>query len=295
VATTARRVVLGTVVGLALLADPAGAASADGASTFLWRVDGGSAPVWLLGSVHAMRPGEAPLPDAVTDAFDAARVAVFEVELEQLGAAAVKMMVRGTLTGGETLADVVPPELYRETVRHAGRAGVDPSMLASMKPWMAALTLTSLELVNAGYDPSEGIDMVLYTRARAAGKRIVALETVDQQVALFADMSRKESVAFLRYTLADLETVVPMLDDITAAWRRGDASVLADLLTEGFEDAPGLYESIVVDRNAAWQETIEDLLRGDDPAIVVVGALHLVGEEGLVTRLRRAGYTVTQQ
>ena len=289
-----RRGLLAAALGLGMTAGAVVAAELPD-RTFLWRVDGGSAEVWLLGSVHALKPDSGPLPEAMERAFRKAEVAVFEVEMEQLGSAAVKLMIQGTLRGGKELRDVVPAELYRETVRHVQKAGLTPSTVHTMRPWMVALTLTSLELTRAGYDPEHGIDMHLYTRARAAAKRIVPLETVDDQVALFTGMTPEDGVAFLRYTLADLETVVPMLEEITTAWRQGRVEPLTELLTEGFEESPGLYEAIVVRRNASWQETIEGLLEGDEPAIVIVGALHLVGEEGLVERLRDAGYEVSQQ
>jgi uncharacterized protein YbaP (TraB family) len=161
-----------------------------------------------------------------------------------------------------------------------------------MKPWMAAVTITALTLTEAGYLPSAGVDAYFSRRAEEAGKERIALETAEFQVGLFADLTLEQSLAFLRYTLADLETVIPELDELSAHWRAGRMEAVEVLMAEGFDEYPELLEKMVTDRNWAWMPLIEGLLAGDSDAMVVVGALHLVGEEGLINLLRKRGYTV---
>jgi len=115
---------------------------------------------------------------------------------------------------------------------------------------------------------------------------------VEFQVGLFADLTAEQSLAFLRYTLVDLETVVPELDKLLAHWRAGNVAAVEALMGEGFDDFPELLDKMVTDRNRAWMSPIEELLAGDSDAMVVVGALHLVGEDGIVNLLRKKGYTV---
>jgi uncharacterized protein YbaP (TraB family) len=107
-------------------------------------------------------------------------------------------------------------------------------------------------------------------------------------------MSAAESESFLRYTLRDLETVVPQLEEITRAWREGDVEALTALLTEAFDDEPDLFDRLVNKRNDVWLPKVLQLLEGSDAALVVVGALHLVGPTGLVCQLETAGYVVEQ-
>jgi uncharacterized protein YbaP (TraB family) len=163
-----------------------------------------------------------------------------------------------------------------------------------MKPWMAALSVAGLELANAGYQPSAGLDMHFSRRARDDGKERRALETVEEQLGLFAGLSPEESTAFLRSTLDELETMVPLLDEVAASWRVGDVEPVEALLGSEFAELPALRAKLVVDRNRAWLMHIEELLAGGRDTLVVVGALHLVGPEGLVALLRGRGYTVTQ-
>jgi len=241
-----------------------------------------------------MREDSYPLPPVIEQAFAESEIVVFEIDSDEMTAAAFQMLSAGTLSGGRTLASVVGPATWTEFSDHMREAGFNPAMCTSMKPWMAALTLTAFEMTGAGYLPSAGIDSYYSRRADEAGKERLALETVAFQVSLFADFTEEQSLAFLIYTLADLDTLIPELDRLSEYWRAGDVAPIEAFLLEGFEEFPDLFGKLVTDRNRAWLETIEELLAGDRYAMVVVGAMHLVGEEGLVDLLRKRGHSVEQ-
>jgi uncharacterized protein YbaP (TraB family) len=262
--------------------------------TFMWRVERGETTVYLLGSIHAMKEDSYPLPAVIEQAFAESEVVVFEIDSDEMTAAAFQMLSAGTLTGDRTLESVVGPSVWAKFADRMREAGMSPSMCASMKPWMAALTLTAFEMTKAGYLPSAGIDTYFTGRAKDAGKERMALETVDFQVSLFADLTDDQNMAFLTYTLSDLETLVPELDRLSADWRDGNVSAIEEFLLEGFEEFPDLFDKLVINRNRAWLESIEKVLAGDRDAMVVVGAMHLVGDEGLVHLLRERGHTVEQ-
>jgi len=282
------------LAALLLAAGALPAAAGDG-TVFMWRVQKGETTVDLLGSIHAMRPEAYPLPPTIEASFDAAEVVVFEVDLDEMNGAAFKMLAAGSLEGGRTLEQELGPELWARLAAAVEGTGLAPAALQFMKPWMAALSVAGLELASAGYQPSAGLDMHLSRRAEDSGKEREVLETVEEQLGLFTGLSPDESTAFLRSTLDELETMVPLLDRLAASWRVGDVEPVEDLLGSEFAEFPALRAKLVVDRNLAWLERIEALLDGRRDALVVVGALHLVGPEGLVALLRGRGYTVTQQ
>ncbi|HSN57317.1 MAG TPA: TraB/GumN family protein [Candidatus Sulfomarinibacteraceae bacterium] len=262
--------------------------------SFLWRVRSDTATVWLLGSIHFMKADASPLSPAVEQAFTSSSVVVFEADLGDLQRAAVGMIAAGGLEDGTKLEEVVPAPLYRKVVGRLEELGMGAATVGSMRPWMAALTLTSLELSRAGYLGDQGIDATLYERAGRAGKERRGLETAEYQVSLFASLSDEEGLDFLRYTLEELDSVIPMVDEIVAAWRAGETERLEALLAEGFDEHPELYRRFVTDRNRRWLPGIEALLRDGGGGLVVVGSLHLVGPEGLVALLEAEGYEVTQ-
>jgi len=266
-----------------------------GGKTFLWKVERGETTLYLLGSIHALKEDAYPLPPAIEAAFDEAEVAVFEIDLDDMTKAAIKMMSAGSLEEGRTLEEVVGPETWSEFETHVGGLGFDASLYQGMKPWIAALTVAAFELTKHGYLATSGLDTYFSQRALETGKKRLALETVAFQVGLFADLSPEHSLAFLVYTLEDLETMIPEMDRLYRDWRVGNVEAVEEALLEGFEEFPDVFERMVADRNHSWMPQIEKLLAGDRDAMVVVGSAHLVGEQGVVNLLREKGYTVEQQ
>lgn len=281
-------------ITLVAAASVVSAGEGGGGQSFLWRVSAGDRTVSLLGSIHFMKPGAYPLSPAIEDAFADAGIVVFETDIDQMRRAAVLMLAAGTLEGDETLKDVVPKELYQEIGQRLEDLGVSFGGYDKMKPWMVAMGLTSHELINGGYLGSEGIDSYFSSRAKTEGKPQRGLETIEFQTSLFAGMSVEESIEFLQYTLTDLDTMIPLVDEIVIAWKRGDSARIEELLVEGFSDHEALFDRLVTQRNLRWLPQIEELLRGDVDAMVVVGSLHLVGEQGLLELLKAKGYEVKQ-
>jgi uncharacterized protein YbaP (TraB family) len=283
-------------VTAAFAADPVGdAAAADQAErSFLWRAVRGDRSVYLLGSIHFMKSDAYPLSPAIEGAYGAAGLVVFETDIEGLSRAATSLMAAGAFDDGTTLDDVIPEDLYDAVEKRLESLGMKIDAFARTRPWMLALTLTSMELARAGYLGSEGIDAHFSARAERDGKVRRGLETIEEQVSLFADLSAEDGADFLRYTLGDLDSVIPLVDDLVSAWKRGDSNRLEELLIEGFDEHPAIFERFVVRRNHRWMEAVEELFEGEADAMVVVGALHLVGDQGLVELLRGKGTDVEQ-
>jgi len=294
-----------TLVVLAgVLSSPVGAVEPEIASpevalekgrNFLWRVVGSDgAEVFLLGSIHALPEDAYPLAAEIEKAFALADIVFFEVDLEDTAGLGGRMMAAGALPPDTRLGDVLGSETRRLLDGYLEASGLSFGAFEAMKPWMAALSLTSIELMKAGFSADAGLDLHLAQRARKAGKKIEAFETADYQISLFSGMDEDESRAFLRYALKDMDSVVAQLGDLTQAWKSGDVATLSALLTEAFSDEPELFDRLVTVRNLAWLPRIERLLKGDDTAMVVVGALHLVGPGGLIEMLKDRGYRVEQ-
>lgn len=288
------------VVAVALVVGVAGAAEiGDDWETprhCLWRVRSETNTIYLVGSIHIMRSDAYPLAAVIETAFASSEAAVFEVDLSAAGGAetALGAVAATMLSGGRTLRDVVSPQTYELTRQRLEAAGLSVAATERMRPWMVASTLALAELRRAGYSPADGVDQYFQRRAASAGKRVEGLESVRDQLELFADLTPEEDEAFLVQTLRELESVIPMVDELIGHWQAGRVAEVESFLAEGYEDFPELFDRLVADRNRIWLARIEGLLAGSERAFVVVGALHLVGDEGLVALLRAKGYQVEQ-
>jgi uncharacterized protein YbaP (TraB family) len=261
-----------------------------------WTVRGAHNTVYLLGSVHVLKPEDSTLPEEVRLAYASSQSLVLEIDLNNLNTAQMlAASIRyATLPDGQTLAGVLGPELYAQFAAHANTLGLDPKLTASFQPWFAALMLDEIQMTKLGFAASSGVDEQLATRAASDNKEVIGLETVEDQLGVFSQLSLDEQRRYMRFSLEGLDTAAADINATVAAWRQGDTRALERLLDEDFRDFPELRRRLTVDRNLRWLEKISPMLEGDHDYLVVVGALHLVGSGGLVDLIKKRGYQVTQ-
>ena len=276
------------------------AAFADtGERSVLWAVRGQHNTVYLLGSIHVLRPGDGELPRVALEAYADAEQLVMEIDLDDphvAGPASLlgTMQRAALLPEGESLRSALGDD-YAAIASRAREAGLDLAVLDRFAPWFVATMLLQLELAQRGFRPELGIEQQLADRAVRDGKPIEGLETAEQQFALLAGLPLAEQKRFLMMSLAESERLDAEIEDLLAAWRAGDVEALEEMLSAAFEEFPELYGPLTEVRNRAWVERLDDLLDERDDYLVVVGALHLVGPDSVVDLLRQRGYTVTQQ
>jgi uncharacterized protein len=286
-----RRGLLRGLAGALLLASFAGAADARGPAS-VWVMKGAKNTVYLAGSVHALPREQAGFPAQLEQAYAASRVIVMEVDLDDMDPLEAVQFVtsRGTLPEGETLETVIGAERYVKVAKLAGALEVPELVISRLEPWAAAMVLTQFALARTGYDAQLGIDMQLVDRARADGKAVDGLETVEDQLGVFDARSIDEQTRFLLDSADDVPLLAGDLKRLVTAWRAGDLKALERELAEERVHAPELYEELLGVRNRKWLPKIEALLQRDQDYLVVVGALHFVGQDGLLELLRRDGH-----
>ena len=264
---------------------------------FLWKVQSGARVLYLAGSVHALSKDVYPLNPVFQRAFDGAGTLVEEIDLGEASqvAAAPVIMSKGLYQDGRTFDQVLSRETVTMVDARARQMGLPIDMMRRMKPWMVMLTLTALQVGQAGLDPSLGLDKHFFDQAGAAGKMVVGLETLPFQIDRFDSMSDLTQEQLLRSTLNEMDAEPTALKDIVRAWQVGDASYFEKTVLSEFKDYPAAYTSLIVERNRAWIPQLESCLSRPAPCFVVVGAAHLVGPDGLLELLRRKGYRVEQQ
>lgn len=279
------------LVALALLL-PVAAASADPAA---WRIasrNGGE--VTLLGSMHVLRKSDHPLPASIDALLERADSIVMEIDLDDIDPAAQQRLIMSTavLPRDQTLADVIGAQLYRDLERRAAELGVELELLERFEPWFLSITLLDQGLSKFGFHGQYGVEQYVLLAAQRTGKDIVGLETLEFQIGIFDSQPASAQQAMLAQTLAELDEAETAMAEMAAAWRAGELDELSDELLAEFADFPGLYETLVTKRNAAWVETLERMLRDGEKHLVVVGALHLVGDDSLVELLTARGHAV---
>jgi uncharacterized protein len=258
----------------------------------VWAIHGDHNTVYLAGSVHLLKAGDSKLPPAFDHAYSGSKAIVMELAIDKVDPmqTATWMMEHGMLKEGTTLRSVIGEDRYRRVSAESERLGVPMEAADMLEPWALGLQLLELQYMQLGFDPQEGVEQQLQHRAQADGKPISGLETMDDQLGVLQGMSYPDQAKFLDLVVTEMHDVESETQSVVTAWRNGDSAKLAALLSDEYKSFPALYRLLVSDRNKRWIPQIEKLLHENQDYFVVVGALHLVGDGGLLELMRRDGF-----
>jgi uncharacterized protein YbaP (TraB family) len=263
----------------------------------LWELHGKHNTVFLLGSIHVLRPGDYPLSPAVMQAYASSKSLVMEInladmDLEQLQS---EMLAAAMLPDGKSLPGVLGPKRYSRAESLARDVGVELATFDQFAPWFAAEAISQLQLLQLGFQPASGVEMYFLERARSDGKSIAGLETVHDQIALFEGLSMDAQAEYLVSSLEQAHELSKQVDDMVHAWQRGDTVWFDDQLRSELGSDPVFYQSLLVARNRKWIPKIEALLNDDKNYLVIVGTGHLVGRNSVIDLLKKDGVGATQR
>lgn len=276
------------LLGLVLLLS---AASVQAAGALLWKVETERGAVsYLFGTIHIDDPRVTALPEPVKNSIDSAKIVVLEMkltpELQVLMAQAVM------LPPEQKLSDLLPADLYHSVLGAMGKRGYPDEVTARLQPWAITMTL-SMPPPRTG----EFLDKQIYDRALTDGKQVMGLETAEEQLAIFRDLTLADQQSLLRVTLKDIEKMPEMMETMTRAWLQRDMDKLIAMNEESISELPQSLQRrfgrrLLETRNHRMAERALPILQ-EGGAFIAVGALHLAGDEGLVALLREKGIKVT--
>jgi uncharacterized protein YbaP (TraB family) len=254
----------------------------------LWKVADQDTTIYLFGTIHALRPGLPWYGGAVAQAFAASDALVTEIaDVGNLNNAQA-LLANAVLPTGQTLRAKLSPADRTAYEAALGKAGIPPATLDRFKPWYAAVLLSSLPLIRAGYQIDQGVEIQLASRARASGKAQDGLETAAYQLGLLDSLPETSQLSYLREVVANYDQAARQIDRLTAEWGQGDAEGLAAQLNADKSD-PKLVEVLIERRNRAWAEWIKARLAKPGTVFVAVGAGHLAGPGSVQAMLSAQG------
>jgi hypothetical protein len=235
-----------------------------------------------------------PLPKEMEDAFERSTALLVEIDINHVDMGKMQMLVfqTGLYGGDETLWDHVSPETRQRLEAFCEKYGLPAMAMSKMKPWAAAMMISTLPLMKSGMEMNLGIDKYFLDKAEKANKRVVEIESADQQMKLVSGITAEmleKSVAVS--AKQDPEEYGKRLQQ---AWINGDAGQMETIMREQTSDAVEFAKAMVEDRNLHMADVAEQFLKGKEQAFVVVGAGHMVGPGGVVRILAKRGYKVEQ-
>lgn len=260
----------------------------------IWEVEGTSNRVLLMGSVHMLRASDYPLPEGIDAAYDIADELYMEIDMDAIDPMTTQATLMAIGTSGKPLSQTLSSDTYAQVNQRATELGVPLMLFEQFEPWFAALSITQLRMMQLGFDPSQGIETQMLSKARMDGKSIYGLETLEEQLGFMDSLDAQAQEDFLLHSLEEVEKVEQAVSAIVAAWRSGDTEAMEELLLADLDKQPELADALLVQRNRNWIKPIVDLMDRSDNYLVIVGAMHLIGDDSVVAMLEDRGYEVTQ-
>jgi hypothetical protein len=262
----------------------------------LWKVKGDHNTIYLLGSIHVLSKHAYPLKPALDRAFEDANQVVFEIDLTRFTPKSFRQEFKRTALypSGQSLSKKLSPGTIELLKSVLPAYGLTLDKVEHFKPWFLAEWLSSRALEMAGFSDQLGVDFYFYHKAKAAGKPVLGLETLRDQAQIFDSFNDEENELYLVSTISGLPAYAVMVRRLVDAWKNGDVRLLDQLLNQDKRSDPTTHNVLFSKRNSKWLPEIERFAHESGNYLIIVGAGHLVGDDGVVAQLKRAGYSVQQ-
>ena len=273
----------------------------------LWKIDGPAGDIYLFGSIHILPNGLQWRTPALDAALAQAQRLTFELDLDAAKNPASMgpiVMKYGFLPPERSLYKMLAPEHRVKLDKAARNLGLTPIALDRMRPWLAAITLTSLSILKQSQkdgkplnpaqalDDMAGVDQQLWDWSKAAGKERGALETSEDQIRVFADLPEIQQVELLVVTISEVSKAPQAVDVMLEAWKRGDTKTLDRAFNADMDRFPALRRAVLDARHEKWVPQIEAMMADGKTHVIVVGTAHLVGRNSVIAMLRAKGVKV---
>jgi uncharacterized protein len=262
----------------------------------MWVIRDADSTIYLYGSLHLLKPGAPWGGPAAQTAFAESTEVWTEIDMDKSKVAEMQALVmRFGIDPTRKLSDRIDPAKKPLLEKVVAGLGVPMANFEPMRPWLAGVTFAMIPMMQAGYDPNNGVDQQIDAAARAAGKARRSFETVAEQLQFFANLPEAVQLQLLYESLAEFEKGAALLAQMDAAWSSGDTETLTKMVVTDVKAAyPEMYDVIFTQRNRRWADVIIEELKGSGVDFIVVGAGHLIGPDSVQSFLAQKGVRATQ-
>jgi uncharacterized protein YbaP (TraB family) len=263
----------------------------------VWKVSQGNRHLYIGGTIHILGESDYPLPTAFDKAYGKSDTLVFETDIQksrdpEFTKAFLAKMV---YSDNRTLQQLIEPDTFQDFKIFTADRGIPVEAMNKFKPGLVLITLTMIEVERLGVSGT-GVDEFYYVKAGKDNKRMLYLESLEEQVSFVENLGKGNENELIAYILKDLENLPSLLNVMKTSWKTGDnqtfdKAVIAPLK----KDFPDLYQSIIVQRNLNWLPRIKAMAATPEVEFILVGAAHLAGKNGLLALFRKQGFLIKNQ
>ncbi|WP_448501828.1 TraB/GumN family protein [Sphingomonas sp.] len=254
-------------------------------SPALWVVRDEDTTIYLLGTIHVMKPGVEWFEGSIREAFDQADEIALEMVMPDTATMQSLVTRLAAMPDGPPLSERLPENKRAPYAAALASLGLPAAAFDRYKPWFASTNLALLPMLKLGYDPAQGVDQRISEAARRSGKPVTGLETAEQQLGMLDGLPERVQIAMLTSTVDEMSQIGTTIDSMVTAWSVGDADRLADIMNEAMRETPEAGKVLLNDRNERWADWIVRRLERPGTVLMAVGAGHLAGSNSVQVKL----------
>ena len=266
------------------------------AKSSVWKVSKDSNHFYIAGTIHALSKSDYALPKEYEEAYLNSELIVFEADTNKLSQKSFSYLIntKTRYKKNDSLDNYLDNDTKEKLIKYLSANNILYKNIKNLKPGILSIYLTSLELKKLKLT-ALGVDAYYSLKAKEDNKKIKYLESIYKQLDFLSSMSKGYENEFVNYTLKDLKNIKKQFFLMKKAWRSGNIAELKRIsLDPWVNDFPILYENLLIKRNKAWMKKILKMSKTKEVEFILFGALHLVGEEGILNKLKNKGFTISQ-
>jgi uncharacterized protein len=260
----------------------------------VWKISKSGNHLFIGGTIHVLTQSDYPLPKIFETAYDNSKILVLETDIQKFSTSEYQhtILEKTIYKDEQNITQFLKSDVIHSLKTYLWQRDIPMESLIKLKPGMLSIFLTVIELQRIGLNGT-GVDEFFNLKAIKEEKKIKHLETVDDQLEFIATMGIGNENAFIEYFLNDLKNLSKTFKSMKKAWRNGDNAQLQIVALEPWKNHfPKIYNSLLVERNNNWIPQIEEMLSTDEVEFILFGAAHLVGEDGIIEKLKASGCIV---
>jgi len=260
----------------------------------IWSIEQDQSKVYFLGSVHLLPDDVKWYGGTLKEIVEEADEVVFEVHMtpEKQRHAQQLTLQNGMLAPGDSLSNYLSKDEMDFINEQALASGIPPASIINFKPWFASVALSVSAIIREGWNPDSGVDKYIEKNIASRDIKISALEKLEEQMATLYDHPLETQAEMLRDTIDQLKDIEKVTLDMIDSWSSGDEELMIESLIKPMFQQEDVYQKLLVQRNNNWIPVIEELLTKKQNTLVVAGAAHFVGEDGVIKLLSDKGYMI---
>ena len=259
----------------------------------VWRATNSPVPLYLAGSVHALRGRDLPLPKCYYEALADVQLVLFETDPKESYKFDDEFLRAAKYPEGDDINGKIHKETYEFLVKACRRSNISFHEMKVFKPWAIAFYIWGVRGFNEVFT-QHGVDNHLEHKAKMARKKMGGLVPMKEHIAILAEMPNIDQEILLLNAMVRGDKRREDFDKMREAWRAGDTARLWAINSESEKNSASLNARLLYDRNRKWIPRIESEIKAGRSTMVVAGALHFAGPHNVLSLLQQRGYNFEQ-